>query len=234
MDPSAFELFWENSKLSPANVQEFVRRMAEHPVDGPPRGLEHCGRDIALKQPRDSLLGVMRRRRSSRRWGRRPISLGKLSSLLAGLSASPQGTRLYPSAGSTYALETYVVCLRVDGLEGCLCHYNADDHSLTQLAPLSADLDWPAMLNLVPEVELPQAVIVFAALSQRTTPRYGARGGRFVLVEAGHAAQNVALRAAQEGVAAVELGGVLDDEMATLLGLRRLGGKVVLAIAVGI
>lgn len=54
-----------------------------------------------------------------------------------------------------------------------------------------------------------------------------------MLIEAGHAAQNLALRAAYEGLVLVDVGGLLDDRVADLLDLRRLGGKVVLGVACG-
>jgi SagB-type dehydrogenase family enzyme len=233
VDEQVFELFWENTKLNAVTVRLFAERMSAHEPDGRLARLDYPGPDIPLRPPSDRLLDVMRRRRSGRSWSDRPLSRRQLSSLLVGLSASPHGTRLHPSAGSTQPLETYVLCHRVEDLSGTACHYNPDNHSLTAIRRLPSAAEYVRLLNLELEREPPQVTVVVAALTDRTTTRYGGRGGRFVLIEAGHAAQNLALRAAHERLVLVDVGGLLDDAVADLLDLRRLGGKVVLGVACG-
>jgi hypothetical protein len=49
----------------------------------------------------------------------------------------------------------------------------------------------------------------------------------------GSAAEKTFLRAAHERLVLVDVGGLLDNEIADLLDLRRLGGKVVLGVACG-
>lgn len=51
-------------------------------------------------------------------------------------------------------------------------------------------------------------------------PPYGARGARYVYIEAGAAAQNVALQATAEGLGCVLVGGFRDDATAAVLGLE--------------
>jgi SagB-type dehydrogenase family enzyme len=233
MEERVFELFWENSKLNATTARTFSDRIDSYEMPGGPVGLDYPAPDIPLHRPSDRLLTLMRQRRSRRAWSDRPVTRRQLSSLLAGLAWSPHGTRLYPSAGATYAVESYVLCHRVEGLCGA-CHYNPDNHSLSELGPPLATVDYVRLLNLEFEQEPPAVTVVLTAFSERTTDKYGSRGGRFVLLEAGHAAQNLALRAAQEGLAAVAVGGLLDDEVADLLDLRRLGGKVVLGVACGL
>ena len=61
------------------------------------------------------------------------------------------------------------------------------------------------------------AVLVIAAVEQRTTRRYGGRGVRYVHFEVGHAAQNVALQAAALGLGTVTVGAFDDDRVGELL-----------------
>lgn len=156
MDELVFELFWENTKLNAITVRLFAERMSAHEPGGRP-ALDYPGPDIPLRPPSDRLLDVMRRRRSGRSWSDRPLSRRLLSSLLVGLSASPHGTRLHPSAGSTLPLETYALCHRVEDLSGTVCHYNADNHSLTAIGRLPPVEEYIRLLNLELEREPPQA-----------------------------------------------------------------------------
>ncbi len=50
------------------------------------------------------------------------------------------------------------------------------------------------------------AIIVFCAVEQRTTRKYGGRGVSFILIEVGHAAENVFLQAQALGLGAAVVG----------------------------
>ena len=54
--------------------------------------------------------------------------------------------------------------------------------------------------------------IVFTAIYERTTQRYGDRGIRYVHMEVGHAAQNVYLQAVALGLGTVVIGAFRDDQ----------------------
>jgi SagB-type dehydrogenase family enzyme len=64
-------------------------------------------------------------------------------------------------------------------------------------------------------------VLMLTAVVQRTMRKYGDRGYRYILLEAGHVAQNVNLAATALGIGTVDLGGFFDDEMGSLLGSDR-------------
>ena len=53
--------------------------------------------------------------------------------------------------------------------------------------------------------------IVFTAIYERTTRRYGDRGIRYVHMEVGHAAQNIYLQAVALGLGTVVIGAFHDD-----------------------
>ena len=63
------------------------------------------------------------------------------------------------------------------------------------------------------------ATILLAAVYARTTGRYGERGMRYVYMEAGHVAQNVALQAVSLGLGAVCIGAFQDDLVQQAAGL---------------
>jgi SagB-type dehydrogenase family enzyme len=62
-------------------------------------------------------------------------------------------------------------------------------------------------------------VVVFAAIYERTTQKYGRRGRRYVHMEVGHAAQNLFLQAGALGLATVVVGAFEDMQVARLLQL---------------
>ena len=61
--------------------------------------------------------------------------------------------------------------------------------------------------------------IVFAAIYERTTERYGDRGKRYVHIEAGHAAQNVYLQAVALSLGTVTIGAFDDSQIKEVLNL---------------
>jgi SagB-type dehydrogenase family enzyme len=63
------------------------------------------------------------------------------------------------------------------------------------------------------------AVIVIAAVFQRTADKYGDRARDYVNRESGHAAQNILLEATAYGLAAVPVGGFDSGDTADILGL---------------
>jgi nitroreductase len=65
------------------------------------------------------------------------------------------------------------------------------------------------------------------------TSRYDERGGRFLLLEAGHLAKNVLLAAAALDLAAVPLGGTWDRPLLGALALDDTRFALVYAVAVG-
>jgi SagB-type dehydrogenase family enzyme len=77
------------------------------------------------------------------------------------------------------------------------------------------------------------AILVIGAVFGRTSVKYGERGYRLVLLDAGHAMQNALLAATGLGLAACPLGGFVDDEMNALVGLDGIGENVVYACALG-
>ncbi len=130
----------------------------------------------------------------------------------------PPRTRAVPSAGALYPLEVFFYAATVAELTPGLYHYSPKEHCLHLLRPLSAARVWEA--TLYPDFVRGAALCVFVtAVFERSTWKYGSRGYRYALIEAGGAAQNIALVAVALDLGCFNLGGYVDREIDDLLGL---------------
>jgi len=181
--------------------------------------------DIALPKPR--LEGevpverAMALRRSVREFAQEPLPLAAVSQLLwaaQGITDPPDG-RTAPSAGALYPLEVYLVAGAVSGLRPGVYHYEPRRHRLVLesagdrragVADAALGQDWVG--------EAP-AIVVLAAVYQRTARKYGERAPRYVHIEAGHAAQNVYLQAGALGLGTTMVGAFRDEKLTGVLGL---------------
>jgi len=78
------------------------------------------------------------------------------------------------------------------------------------------------------------ALIVIASAIDRIMARYGERGYRYALLEAGHVAQNASLIAVALGVGALNLGGFLDESVSGLLNTTMYEVTPLYAVALGV
>ena len=168
-----------------------------------------------------SLEETLQTRRSVREYGEGPVTLEEVSQLLwaAQGQTAEWGGRTSPSAGALYPLETYLVAGNVSGLEQGVYKYRPGEHDLLRVGdgdrrPLLAEAalgqEW---------VNEGAAGIVLAAVYERTTGKYGELGIEYVLMEAGHAAENLLLQATALGLGSVPVTGFHRDEAQEALGL---------------
>jgi len=230
-----FNLFWENSKLTSSNIRQFKERIDEYSgQDHQQKSLLYPGSDLPLLSAGDNLSKIMNQRKSVREFSGREISHQKLGRLFSSLGLGKSGHRTFASAGSTYALEVFAVLTQAEGnLSHKIVYYNSDNHSLTIIGQVENYDSFKSLLNIETESTTPAAIFIFTIHAERTIKKYGERGGRFALIEVGHAAQNLALRLAKEGLVGVELGGLMDDKVAELLGIDKYPLKIVLGYACG-
>ena len=77
-------------------------------------------------------------------------------------------------------------------------------------------------------------VIVFlAAVFCRSQKKYGPRGYRYILLEAGHVAQTLCLGATERGLGTLCMGGFRDARLNRWLGLDGIDEAVVYSVAIG-
>lgn len=176
--------------------------------------------EIVLPEPRrDGGIPVERaleQRRSVRDFAPEPLPLSAVSQILWAAQGitDPAGLRTAPSAGALHPLEVYLIAGAVSGLEAGIYRYEPQRHRLllhaagdARAAVVHAALDQEWM------AEAP-AIVLLAAVFERTARRYGERAERYVHMEAGHAAQNVYLQAVSLGLATTLVGAFRDAELA--------------------
>jgi SagB-type dehydrogenase family enzyme len=160
------------------------------------------------------------------------LSLTAIGSLAGAAYRSAGDRRPVPSGGALYPLELYVVALQVDGLGVGVHHYSPYRHRLESLGPV--DRAQVAQALVEPElVDSAAALIVLTAMFWRSRFKYGLRGYRFALIEAGHVMQNVVLAATALGIAARPLGGYYDRLLDGLVGADSLDEASVYAVLLG-
>lgn len=188
--------------------------------------------------PQAALGEVVASRRSRRRFGERPLDLAQLSALLhAGYGVTGEGPgdvrlRSVPSGGALYPLDAYVATPAVTGLEERLHHFDPLRRCLETLHAV----DRAALEPLTPYPDLvahASAVVLLTATFWRSRFKYGQRGYRFALLEAGHVAQNLLLAATALGLASVPLGGFFDKQVNDLLGVDGLHEAALYVIPIG-
>ena len=183
--------------------------------------------EIDLPEPRYdsgvSLEETLLKRRSVRDYTGEALTLQEVSQLLwsAQGTTDPRGYRTAPSAGATYPLETYLVVGDVENLTEGVYHYQSAEHRLVRVldGDLRAQLAGAALGQ--GWVRNGAVNIIFTAIYERTTRRYGDRGIRYVHMEVGHAAQNVFLQAVALGLGTVVIGAFHDDQVSQILKLPK-------------
>lgn len=252
VNEALWELFHENSKMSRADRHPvhkvrpsdaaIVRAMRQlhtvHPYpDFPkvplPEQLPPATRDFDE---------VLRGRLTAREFTGEGLELGQLARILAlsyGITQAQEGTpfprdlRVIPSGGALYPLELYLYANRVEGLGPGLYHYNPECHNLDLLREGDAR-ERVAGLFVQPSFASSAAAIMFvAAFFARSVFKYGDRGYRFILLEAGHLGQNANLVAQEMGLATANVGGYFDRDVDRYLGLDGVNRSTVYALFIG-
>ena len=178
---------------------------------------------IKLPQPqydsRSSVESTLLERRSIRTYSDEPLTLAEISQLLWAAQGVThhRDFRTAPSAGALYPLEIYIVAGKVKGLATGIYKYKPGSHELLQVVEGDKRTDLcRAALNQSAVKNAP-VVILFCAVYQRMTVKYGQRGIRYVFIEVGHSAQNICLQAVSLGLGTVPIGAFHDDKVKKIL-----------------
>jgi SagB-type dehydrogenase family enzyme len=142
---------------------------------------------------------------------RRP--LGRLLWLAHGIYLA-HGRGPVPSAGGLQALELYLVNLAEGWLPAGLYHYDRPGHHLSQIAAGAGREEWRSRVPSLGQVEGGALLWVCVGDGERVASKYGERGERFLLLEAGHLMQNLCLASASLRLATVPLGGYFEQDIA--------------------
>lgn len=170
-------------------------------------------------------------RRCRRELGREMPSKRELSRALqfAHGVCGGEGRGPVPSAGGLQSVELYVGAFEASWLPAGVHHYDRAAHRLSRVVDVAARERWR---GLVPSLDLVAGgalLWILAGDGARIGAKYGDRGGRFLLLEAGHLMQNLCLLSESLGWSTVPLGGALEPEIARELSLP--AGDAVLYVA---
>jgi SagB-type dehydrogenase family enzyme len=141
--------------------------------------------------------------------------------------------RTVPSAGALYPIETYVVANNVEDLEKAVYHYNIRTHSLEELntGDFGEEMAHAALgQKMCADAAV---VLVWTAMFDRSKWKYAQRAYRYVYLDAGHIAQNLALSATSIGLGSCQIGAFFDDEVNQIIGADGVEESVLYLSVVG-
>lgn len=200
---------------------------------------EHVALPTPVQDEGPGIWSALRNRRSVRAYTDDPISLTGLSQMLwATQGATGQVAdhllRTVPSAGALYPIETYLSVNRVDSLESGLYHYNVPHHHLdvVRLGDFSREIRAGALDQQF--TQKAAVVFIWSAVFERSKWKYLQRAYRYIFLDAGHIAQNLAISAQALGLGSCQIGAIYDDEMNGILGLDGTSESVIYLSAVGV
>lgn len=165
---------------------------------------------------------ILGNRRSVRHFKAEPIEIAALSQLLWGTQGitRQRGRHLFrtaPSAGALYPIETYLMILAVNDIEPGIYHYSVRDHALEQLKAgyfarqaVQAALD-QEMVALAP------VTFIWTAVFDRSKWKYRQRAYRYIYLDAGHIAGQLAVVATGLELGSCQIAALYDDEVNALL-----------------
>lgn len=164
------------------------------------------------------------RRRTVRSYMPKMLSLDQLSQLLwsaQGITGKTGYKRAAPSAGALYPMDVYVVTGQgcVAQIEAGVYHYDPHSHLLSRVA--TKDLRDGVARAAFSQMWLVGAPVnlVITAEYNRVGVKYGERGVRYAMIEAGHIGQNLFLQAEALGLKAGIVGAFHDTNLNKVLNL---------------
>ena len=181
---------------------------------------------------------LLQQRKSVRKYLEKEITLEQLSYLLwcsTGISRLNFNFafRTSPSAGALYPVETYIHTNFVTGIKNGIFHYNIKSNSLELVK--HGDFKKQIALACLSQYMLTKASVIFiwSGIFKRITWKYKDRGYRYVYIEAGHIAENLALSAHSINLATCQIGAFFDDELNEILALDGKEESVIYLSTVG-
>lgn len=162
---------------------------------------------VRLSQPKltssVSLEQTLARRRNVTRFTLQQLDPAQISQLAwagQGITDQQRGSRTAPSAGETYPIKLYFAT------QQGLFVYNPYQHSLERT--LNQDIRGGLAVTTLMQEAVANAPcdIIIAGSARMLAARYGVDAGRYMLLEAGHIAQNIQLQAVSLSLGSVSIG----------------------------
>jgi SagB-type dehydrogenase family enzyme len=187
---------------------------------------------------------LVRLRHSCREFANQSVSIEQLSVVLSagyGMNGRTVIGRLefderpVPSGGGLYPLELSLYARDAAGVAVGIHHYLPVTHGLECVleGPLPASFREYLFMGQAQLASAPVIIIITGSFC-RNMRKYGDRGYRYMLYEAGHVAQNINLAAAAIGLGSCNIGGFFDKELGDALMLDQDAELPLYAVAIGV
>jgi SagB-type dehydrogenase family enzyme len=167
---------------------------------------------------------TIKQRRTLRTFNDRSLELRQIAQLLwaaYGVTEDNGFKRSAPSAGALYPMDVYLAVgpESVTGLEAGVYHYEPGRHALSSIT--GEDRRQHVARASLGQIWMARAPInvVITAEYDRSTGKYGDRGARYALIEAGHIGQNIFLQAEALGLNVGIVGAFRDRVLSESLSL---------------
>lgn len=141
--------------------------------------------------------------------------------------------RTAPSAGALYPIETYLVINRVKNITPGVYHYSIKDHSLEELK--TGDYGIKISDAALGQIMCADCSVVFiwTAIFDRSKWKYSQRSYRYIYLDAGHIAENLALAATSINLGSCQIGALFDDEVNKIISVDGIHESTIYMSVVG-
>lgn len=241
-----WELFHENSKLSkyqqfPSDHEVFEEMQKLHEsLDF--KGYPAITLPKILTPLKLSLEEIIVGRETARNLESSNITLENIATILHysyGITRDNKNTdfprpfRVVPSGGALYPLELFFYSNSIENYPDGIYHYNPSTNQIRLLSKGDKNGKISEAFVQSELINNSSLIIFITAVFQRSIFKYSDRGYRFILIEAGHVAQNINLVSRCLELGCVNLGGFFDRQIDELLGLDGVNHSTIYAVAVG-
>ena len=197
---------------------------------------------IELNKPNnistETLNYALQNRKSIRDFSDKPLSKEQLSYLIWASTGIQRKERWFeyrtaPSAGALYPIETYIIVNNVKNIAQGVYHYNIESHHLEEIKKgdyrseiTEAALDQSMCYHA-------SVVFIWTAIFNRSKCKYGQRAYRYIYLDAGHIAENLALSATSINLATCQVAALYDDEVNQIIDVDGLTESTIYLSVVG-
>jgi len=161
---------------------------------------------------------ALAKRRSVRLFANKPLESEQISQLAwagQGITEPQRGLRTAPSAGETYPIDLYFATP-----EG-LFVYRPAEHSLEQTSDQDIRSGLAAAASMQESVAMAGCDIIVAGSVRKLTSQFREKARTYMLLEAGHIAQNIQLQAVCLDLGSVTIGGFNSRDVSRTCRLTR-------------
>jgi SagB-type dehydrogenase family enzyme len=196
---------------------------------------------IALEQERPvrGLFDAIQKRTSRRDFDQRPIEIKDISALMkysCGIVSAEKESyhRAQPSGGSRYPIEVYpVFFVPSEKVPAGVYHYNVKRHALDALWERTFTKEDISALFTYSWAQNASFALILTGVFRRNQMKYGERGYRQILIEAGAIVQNIYLTATDLGIKCCAIDGVHEPTIEKLLDIDGVSESAICSLVLG-